>query len=140
MRRLAAAALLVALPAAAAEPDDIRAVTATDESFFQASLARQGEAWHDFAAPDATLPAGSGKEAIGAYYAKVYARPGFALTWHPDGAKVMGDIAVTTGPYEAHAADASGRDQRSTGRYVTVWRRQPDGLWRFVWDGGTEDK
>ncbi len=119
---------------------DEQAVAAADEAFFQASLVRHGQAWAEFADETATLPAGHGKAEIGAAYDKIYARPGFQLIWHPTYAKVVGDIGVTSGPYEAHRQDAQGQDARSTGKYVTVWQRQPDGQWRFAWDGGTEDK
>jgi ketosteroid isomerase-like protein len=52
---------------------------------------------------------------------------------------VVGDIAVTSGPFESHVLDDKGKDRKTTGRYVTVWQRQKDGGWRFVWDGGTDD-
>jgi len=52
----------------------------------------------------------------------------------------VGDVGMTSGPYESHVQDAQGIDHRSAGNYVTVWQRQKDGQWRFVWDGGTPDK
>jgi ketosteroid isomerase-like protein len=124
---------------AKARSADERAAMAADEAFYHASLTAKGQAWQDFADEHATLPAGSGKAAIGAFYDKVYARPGFALNWHPDSAKVMGDIAITTGRYDSHIQDDTGHDKPGHGRYVTVWQRQKEGGWRFVWDGGTED-
>ena len=143
--RLATVALitLLTVPSAQAQPTvtgspDEKAVAAADEAFYQASLARKGQAWKEFADADATLPAGKGKEAIGAYYDKVYAKPGFSLSWHPDYAKVVGDIGVTSGPYESHIQDKDGHDKPGHGKYVTVWQRQKEGGWRFVWDGGTE--
>ena len=125
--------------AAKARSADERAVMAADEAFYHASLTAKGQAWQEFADEHATLPAGSGKAAIGAFYDKVYAKPGFALNWHPDSAKVMGDIAITTGRYDSHVQDEAGHDKPGRGRYVTVWQRQTEGGWRFVWDGGTED-
>jgi ketosteroid isomerase-like protein len=137
---LACLALLLSTGAEAAKRSaDERAVMAADEAFYQASRTAKGQAWADFADEHATLPAGAGKAAIGAYYEKVYAKPGFALAWHPDSAKVMGDLAITTGHYESHLQSEAGQDKPGHGRYVTVWQRQKDGGWRFVWDGGTED-
>ena len=129
--------------AAFAEPDpawsaDEKAAAAADEAFHAASLTRGGQAWKDFADADVALPGARGKDEVGALYGKVYAKPGFRLDWHPTFAKVTGDIAVTSGPYEKHVKSESGADTRSTGTYVTVWQRQKDGGWRFVWDGGTE--
>jgi ketosteroid isomerase-like protein len=130
-------------PARAADPvwnADEQAVAATDLAFFNASVTRHSQAWVDFADETATTQAGRGKAEIGAAFEKTYARPGFRLSWHPVFAKVVGDVGITSGPYESHVADAKGEDRRSTGNYVTVWQRQPDGQWRFVWDGGTPDK
>jgi len=131
------AARAAATPAISGTADE-KAVAAADEAFYQASLARKGQAWREFADDGATLPAGTGKEAIGARYDAAYARPGFRLSWHPSYAKVVGDLGITSGRYESHVQDASGHDQKTHGTYVTVWRRQQDGGWRFVWDGGTE--
>jgi len=103
-----------------------------------ASLRREGQAGEDFARADADLGGARGKDAIGALYDKLYARPGFLLDWHPTYAKVVGDIAITSGPYERHVLGPGGADERSTGTYLTVWQRQKDGNWLFVWDGGTE--
>ena len=144
MIRLRAAVALVFLtiaPSVAADPawsSDEKAVAAADDAFHSAALARKGQAWKDFASPDAALPGARGKDEIGALYDKLYARPGFRLDWHPTYAKVVGDIAITSGPYERHILNKSGADERSTGTYVTVWQRQKDGGWLFVWDGGTQ--
>ncbi|HEY0912876.1 MAG TPA: DUF4440 domain-containing protein [Bradyrhizobium sp.] len=116
---------------------DEQAVAATDAAFYDASRDKQAQAWVDFADDSATTQSGYGKSEIGAAFEKLYARPGFTLSWHPTFAKVVGDIGVTSGPYEMHLTDAQGQDRRSTGDYVTVWQRQRDGQWRFVWDGGT---
>lgn len=136
MRRCAIlfAGLIVFCHAAFAESADERAIAQADSDFYKASSERGAAAWGEFAADDAKLPYGSGKAEIAAAMAKSYAKPGFRLTWHPAFAKAFGDVGVTSGPYELHQAD-----QKETGTYVTVWRRQKDGSWRFVWDGGTED-
>jgi ketosteroid isomerase-like protein len=137
-----AACLLGGPSAQAADPAwnaDEQAVAATDTAFYNASRDQHGRAWADFADETATTQVGHGKTEIGAAFEKLYGRPGFTLAWHPVFAKVVGDIGMTSGPYERHLADAKGQDQRSTGNYVTVWLRQPDGQWRFVWDGGTPD-
>ncbi len=128
-----------ALAADAAWNADEQAVAAADAAFYEASRARHGQAWADVADETATTQVGRGKAEIGAAFEKLYARPGFSLAWHPVFAKVVGDIGMTSGPYERHLADAQGQDRRSTGNYVTLWLRQPDGQWRYVWDGGTPD-
>ena len=119
---------------------DEAAAMAADNAFYAASVRIGGKAWAEFADADVRLPFASGKDAVGTFYRKVYARPGFSLSWHPTTAFVAGDIAVTSGPYEGHRRDTSGRDIRETGTYVTVWQRQKAGGWRYVWDGGTESR
>jgi ketosteroid isomerase-like protein len=135
--------VVVAVPASAAHPTwtaDEQAVAAADTAFSAASREKHGHAWADFADDSASTQVGHGKAEIGAAYDKIYARPGVSLSWHPTFVKIVGDVGITSGPYELHQADAQGQDRRSTGKYVTVWQRQADGEWRFVWDGGTPDK
>lgn len=63
-------------------------------------------------------------------------RTGSRLTWYPvlaDAAQ-SGDLGYTTGPWTMLQND---RPQTS-GDYVTVWRKQPDGKWKFVVDMGVE--
>ena len=127
--------LAIALATYVARADDAadqKAAMQTDRDFYTSSTLRGAEAWGDFAADEAKLPYGNGKAEIAAAMAKAYAQPGFRLSWGPDYSQVFGDVAVTSGAYELLT-----KDKHETGRYVTVWRRQKDGLWRFVWDGGT---
>ncbi len=117
---------------------DARAITRADLQFEHEAQTRGADAWFDFAAPGVYLPQSDvkGKAAVKAVYTKAYAQTGFKLTWHPDYAHVAGDIGVTSGRYELHMP---GRPER-TGRYLTVWTRQPDGAWKFSWDSGTPDQ
>ena len=64
------------------------------------------------------------------------ARSGSTLAWYPVLADVAqsGDLAYTTGPWTQLQ---NGRPQVA-GEYVRVWRKQPDGAWKFVVDMGVE--
>ena len=64
------------------------------------------------------------------------ARPGSHLTWYPVLADVAqsGDLAYTTGPWTL----LQNERPQATGEYVTMWRKQPDGQWKFVVDMGVE--
>lgn len=57
------------------------------------------------------------------------------LDWTPDRAvlSMAGDLGFATGPWVLTPRDPEGRVLE--GRYVTVWRRSPEG-WRVVFDGG----
>ncbi|HXJ38486.1 MAG TPA: hypothetical protein VNH18_04355, partial [Bryobacteraceae bacterium] len=97
------------------------------------------EAWAKYAAEDAASGSLRGPAEIKAAQAKAYARPGYKLLWYPTDVKEMGSFIVTTGRWERHIPAASGEERILHGRYVTMWQKQKDGNWRWVWDGGEED-
>ncbi|MCB9270551.1 MAG: DUF4440 domain-containing protein [Lewinellaceae bacterium] len=76
-----------------------------------------------------------GKEAIDAYYAD-QTLTDVHLTWSPDFVDVAasGELGYTYGPYSFSAVDTAGQKIESHGYFHTVWRRQSDGSWKFVWD------
>lgn len=58
------------------------------------------------------------------------------LTWKPDFVDVAasGDLGYTYGKYVYTATDTSGVVSIDSGIFHTVWKRQLDGRWKFVWD------
>jgi len=65
----------------------------------------------------------------------------YQLIWTPTDA-VMGpsaDIGYTWGHFEGHSKDANGNPVTTTGRYLTIWRKQPDGNWKVVLDSGSNE-
>lgn len=64
--------------------------------------------------------------------------PAAVLTWQPVEAEVAGsgDLGYTWGTYEYRAPGKDGQEHIGTGHYVTIWKRQPDGKWKFVLDTG----
>lgn len=58
------------------------------------------------------------------------------LAWHPVMADIAqsGELGYTTGPWTF----GSGTQTAAAGEYVTLWRKQPDGEWKFVVDMGVE--
>lgn len=79
-----------------------------------------------------------GKAALEAHYAK--SKGGYTLTWEPDKAEAgsAGDLGYTFGHWVLTARDEAGQEIRQYGVYVTVWKRQADGQWRYVLDSGNE--
>lgn len=59
------------------------------------------------------------------------------LSWYPAVAGVAraGDLGYTTGPWE-FKADIHDAKPVAWGHFLTVWKRQPDGSWRFAIDLG----
>jgi len=65
----------------------------------------------------------------------------YQLTWTPtDGVMgPSGDMGYTWGHYEGRAKDANGNPVLTSGRYITMWRREPDGSWKVVLDAGADE-
>jgi ketosteroid isomerase-like protein len=59
------------------------------------------------------------------------------LAWQPAsaGMAAAGDLGFTTGPWEAKE-DIKDEKPSGYGHFVTVWKRQSDGSWKFVVDLG----
>jgi ketosteroid isomerase-like protein len=57
----------------------------------------------------------------------------FSLTWKPQSAELAssGDLGYTYGIYTF-----SDKDTSYEGTYVSIWKKQADGSWKFVLDNG----
>jgi len=58
------------------------------------------------------------------------------MTWEPEGGDIAasGELGYTYGIYEMR--DKENNVQRGT--YVTIWKKQKDGKWKFVLDSGNQ--
>jgi ketosteroid isomerase-like protein len=68
--------------------------------------------------------------------------PKATLSWEPDYASVSSDgtLGWTDGRWTfAGAPNAKGERVQATGHYLTVWRKEPDGVWKVAADMGTTD-
>jgi ketosteroid isomerase-like protein len=77
----------------------------------------------------------SGKKAI-ADFTRESIGPDQSLAWSPTFVDVSasGDLAYTYGTFTFTYADSLGNKNISKGIFHTVWKRQDDGNWRYVWD------
>lgn len=77
-----------------------------------------------------------GKEALINSF-KQFSDEDFELIWEPLAGEISrsGDLGFTYGLYTTtlHADSSIHR-----GKYVTIWKKQADGSWKFVLDGGNE--
>ena len=138
-----------ALLAACARSPDVAAARAAlqdaDRAFNRATAARRTDGWMEFIAEDGAMIRSAstvtGRAAIREEMAKAFADTAFSLTWEPLQSDVgaAGDLGYTNGKYEARFRDAKGRTAVRTGRYLTVWKKQPDGSWKVVRDIGVQD-
>jgi ketosteroid isomerase-like protein len=65
----------------------------------------------------------------------------YQLTWTPTGAQMgpSNDMGFTWGHYEGRSRDAHGEPILVTGRYMTVWRKLPDGTWKVALDASATE-
>lgn len=65
----------------------------------------------------------------------------YQLTWDPKEALMgpSGDMGYTWGHYEGSSKDVNGNPVKTSGRYMTIWRKQPDGRWKVVLDAGSTE-
>ncbi|HVT96200.1 MAG TPA: nuclear transport factor 2 family protein [Acidobacteriaceae bacterium] len=114
------------------------------EAKFAADTAKGGgKAFGSWFAPDAvTLANGEapvlGHDAIAAR--ATWTPEAYQLRWTPEGARMSpgGDMGFTWGHYEGDSKDAQGHPVKKTGRYMTVWKKQPDGSWKVEMDASNE--
>jgi ketosteroid isomerase-like protein len=130
-------ALLLAFQARAANPtSEEKELILTEQRFYEASVARKGDGWGEFAAEDAVTSSVTGRakiiEAMNHFYESS------TLDWHATYAHIFENVGVTSGPYVLHGKKADGTPVTLEGHYVTVWRRTAAG-WKFVWDGDAKE-
>jgi ketosteroid isomerase-like protein len=65
----------------------------------------------------------------------------YQLTWTPTDAMMgpSGDMGYTWGHFEGRSKDANGNPVLTSGRYITMWRKQSDGIWKVVLDAGANE-
>lgn len=135
IRTLVAAALLAGC-ATVEEPSPAASAIAiiTAEREFAADAAVRGwaAAFRRYAAPDATTLS---PEPVNAQenLAQFEGDGETTLDWRPAYAGVSrsGDFGFTTGPFQFRGREGI------VAHYFTVWRRQPDGSWKWIFDAGT---
>jgi len=97
------------------------------------------KAFLDFAAADAVLQRNNtliiGKDSIRAYLDNQTLKD-VKLYWTPEFVDVArsGDLGYTYGHYFFSAVDTTGKSIEFKGVFHTVWKKQADGNWRYVWD------
>lgn len=124
------------------DKDKLKAEIKNIENSFAKYLQKNGAAaaFYEFAAENAVIKRERdtlivGREAIKNYYENPSYKRAFAV-WEPDFIEVSDDgtMAYTYGKYEWTMANEKGEKKTFSGVFHTVWRRMPDGKWKYVWD------
>ena len=105
--------------------------------FQQAVASGGGKAFASWFAEDGvTLSEGKaavlGRAAIAAQ--ATWTAEEYQLTWAPEGAQTSpaGDMGFTWGRYQGRARGANGQSVVTAGRYLTIWKKLPDGSWKVA--------
>ena len=113
------------------------------EKDFSDRVAEKGisESFLHYAADDAVLMRNNalivGKDSIRRRFASQSTNGAeVSLTWTPDFVDVStaGDLGYTYGKYVYSVTDSTGAVRKNEGVFHTVWKKQTDGSWKFVWD------
>ncbi len=114
----------------------------TDREFARTSIMiGTAEAFHAFLDSDALqLPAGGHPVRCrdNIYFQMKAENSSAVLNWEPQEAEVArsGDLGYTWGTYTYSWVDAESGLQSRYGKYLNIWKKQPDGKWKVLIDMG----
>lgn len=139
---IALAAGLALAGCAAAPPRVSRAeaqreVEAAERAFAKTMADRDHAAFAGFVADDAIFFGGKeplrGKAQVAAGWKKYFDKPSAPFSWEPAQVEVLdsGTLALSTGPVRAG-------DGKIIATFNSIWRREAPGVWRVVFDKGSE--
>lgn len=118
-------------------PKSLIPVVETEHAFATYSIDHgMKEAFLAYAAPNGLIIRRRPVNAIEAWTQTTPPPPGL-LTWYPTYADVSraGDLGWTTGPWEFRDKPTD-KAASGNGHFITIWRKQPDGIWKFEMDFG----
>jgi ketosteroid isomerase-like protein len=108
-------------------------VESREIAFAKAMTDRDFDAFLTFVSPEAVFFNGNealvGRDVIAQAWAPFFEGPAAPFSWHPDVVQVLesGLLALTSGPVRGTTGEV-------VGRFNSVWRKDPDGQWRVVFD------
>jgi len=132
---------------AAPEKERLKKEVAAMEDAFCALAAEKGllAAFSHFAAPDVAFLDTDPRKFRGPEAVRERMgpdQPGVKLTWSAHFTDVSDDgtLGYNYGRYESRRPGSDGNEIVRGGWFLTIWKRQPDGTWRYVMDNGTPDR
>jgi ketosteroid isomerase-like protein len=123
-------------------PEKAKEEITNAEKAFNKMAAEKGvaEAFWFFADSNAVIKRGKdsiihGKEGIRNFYSPDFYKTA-SVTWSPDfvDASTDGTMGYTYGKYLWQSKDSTGKVSEARGIFHTVWEKQTDGSWKYVWD------
>ncbi|MBN8887026.1 MAG: nuclear transport factor 2 family protein [Rudaea sp.] len=124
-------------PPKVARAEAQREVEAAERAFAKTMADRDHAAFAGFIADDAIFFGGKeplrGKAQVAAGWKKYFDKPAAPFSWEPAQVEVLdsGTLALSTGPVRAG-------DGKIIATFNSIWRREAPGVWRVVFDKGSE--
>jgi ketosteroid isomerase-like protein len=120
---------------------DVKAIKDVETNWVKTAATKDVDAFVTYYADDASVlmpnaPLFTGKPAIKESLKPLMSDPNFSVTFMPTRVEVSksGDLGFTQGPYKMTFSDLRGNKFEDEGKYLTVWRKLPDGSWKAVED------
>jgi uncharacterized protein (TIGR02246 family) len=139
--------LLLASLSAAKGSSDEEAIRKLDADWSAAAQSKDVEKSVAVYAEDAVFlpngaPIAAGKTQIRDSWSHLMALPGVELKFAPTNIDVAksNDMAYDVGTYQLKVNDPQGNPTTQIGKYVVVWKKQPDKQWKVVADIFNPDK
>ncbi len=135
MRPLILALLTGALAVAQAQSELTEQVRRTETAFAKTMADRNAGAFESFLSSEAVFMSNGqisrGPREVSERWKRYFEGPQAPFSWEPEQVQVLesGMLAMTSGPVK----DASGK---RIGTFNSVWRRDPNGQWKIVFDNG----
>lgn len=135
--------ILIGVSALAQKKDSAaeEAIRAADQGWARVFGAKDLKASVDFCTDDAAFmapnaPLAAGKQAISQSFAFFFTLPDIKINWHPTKIEVArsGELGYSSGVYEMNFKDPAGKPATDHGKYVTIWKKQSDGMWKVAYD------
>ncbi len=136
------AALTIGCSGSMNKPQDIEALMNADREFSKMSVEHGTAAAFDaFMTDDGVIfrPAARPFEGRSAVRELLAGDPESQLKWEPYHAEVAAsaDLGYTLGRYTITYTNTAGETRESYGKYVSIWRKQDDGSWKWCFDTGS---
>ena len=124
------------------EINELKEKIVQTEKEFETTVREKGvqEAFYEFADSNAVIKREDDRLIKGREHIKIYYQntkfTQDSVTWKPDFVEVSDDgtLAYTYGIYTWKLKDSTGKFSEYKGVFHTVWKKQSDGTWKYVWD------
>jgi len=124
----------------------VDALRAADAAWLKAYNARDVERSTAFFDKQGTVllangPMVTGKKALAKFVASGFAMRDYKIGWRASKAGVAesGELGFTSGAYRMSFKDAAGKTVSDKGKYLMVWKKQADGVWKALFDISNSD-